>query len=63
MTKANKKIPARLRAKVKWMTHEERVNLLRGLAELVYEDEPGTPEEKRERFTQRLLEMRKERGE
>ncbi len=52
---ADKKHSAKLRARVKWMTDKERENLTQGLAQLVYEDEPGTPEEKRERFIEALL--------
>ena len=50
-----KKHSAKLRARVKWMTPKEKENLLQGLAGLVYEDEPGTPKEKRERFIESLL--------
>jgi len=53
--KPKKKASARLRARVKWMTPEEKQNLLRGLAGLLYEDEPGTLDEKTERLIGKLL--------
>ena len=56
-----KKHSAKLRARVKWMTHQERMNLLQGLAGLVYEADPGTPKEKRERFIEALLKRGREK--
>lgn len=50
-----KKHSAKLRARVKWMTAKEKQNLLRGLAGLMYEDEPGTLDEKTEKLIGKLL--------
>lgn len=55
MAKAKSKVPARIRARLRWMTHEDRLKVLQGLGSLLYEDEPGTPEEKGERLMKALL--------
>lgn len=59
MAKAKSKVPARIRARLRWMTHEDRMRVLQGLGSLLYEDEPGTPEEKGERLIQALLKRRR----